>query len=277
MSSRRKPSSKRGLGLAANVKAAAFLCAMSDLMEGAANRHCCGVSGCNQMARGLADRVFMCGAHRQRWIKYGTPDLPHRKKSPNGICIVDGCTNPIRSGNAAYCEVHYYRLRRKSPRGLSIKSKLCARCNKPLTSRQTQYCSIECRWKYPRGTPDYRNCKCCGKLFPTLGRNKTACSLECRTELTRSAGHQRRVKTRYAAVETFSRLEIFERDAWRCQICKKRIRRDVNARHPLAPAIDHIIPLSRGGQHTRVNVQAAHMSCNFRKHAKTVGQLRLFG
>jgi 5-methylcytosine-specific restriction endonuclease McrA len=35
--------------------------------------------------------------------------------------------------------------------------------------------------------------------------------------------------------------------------------------HPLAPTIDHVIPLARGGWHAPDNVQAAHFLCNSRK------------
>ena len=37
--------------------------------------------------------------------------------------------------------------------------------------------------------------------------------------------------------------------------------------------IDHIIPLSRGGSHTYDNLQAAHQSCNRRKHVKLEHEL----
>ena len=34
------------------------------------------------------------------------------------------------------------------------------------------------------------------------------------------------------------------------------------------PTIDHIVPLSRGGEHSSVNVQALCMSCNASKQSK---------
>jgi 5-methylcytosine-specific restriction endonuclease McrA len=32
-----------------------------------------------------------------------------------------------------------------------------------------------------------------------------------------------------------------------------------------APTIDHIVPMAKGGDDTKINVQLAHFSCNSRK------------
>jgi 5-methylcytosine-specific restriction endonuclease McrA len=64
-------------------------------------------------------------------------------------------------------------------------------------------------------------------------------------------------------------LDIFERDRWICQICKKRVSRIKKAPHPLSPSLDHIIPMScEGGDHVPENVQLAHFHCNSVKGAK---------
>lgn len=47
---------------------------------------------------------------------------------------------------------------------------------------------------------------------------------------------------------------------------------------PLAASIDHVIPLSVGGDNTRANVQLAHRRCNTAKNNRGGGeQLRLVG
>lgn len=75
--------------------------------------------------------------------------------------------------------------------------------------------------------------------------------------------------------------EILERDGWRCQIpgCKRRpIRRDVSYPHPRSKSIDHIIPLSLGGDDTAVNKRAAHLGCNIaRSNRAGAEQVALFG
>jgi hypothetical protein len=75
--------------------------------------------------------------------------------------------------------------------------------------------------------------------------------------------------------------EILERDGWRCQIpdCKRRpIRKDLKSPHLRSKSIDHIIPLSLGGDDTAVNKRAAHLGCNMARGNKMAEeQLPLFG
>jgi 5-methylcytosine-specific restriction endonuclease McrA len=68
-----------------------------------------------------------------------------------------------------------------------------------------------------------------------------------------------------AIVETFSPMEIFERDGWRCGICSELLDPSAFFPHPQSPSIDHIVPLSKGGEHSRANVRAAHLRCNVRR------------
>jgi hypothetical protein len=68
---------------------------------------------------------------------------------------------------------------------------------------------------------------------------------------------------RPGVVETFTSEEIFERDRYRCHICKRKCRRRAAVvPDPLAPTIDHLIPLAKGGEHTRANVATACFQCN---------------
>lgn len=56
-----------------------------------------------------------------------------------------------------------------------------------------------------------------------------------------------------------SRREVFRRDNFTCQYCGK---------HSAMLTIDHVIPRSRGGEHTWTNVVAACASCNHHKGGK---------
>jgi 5-methylcytosine-specific restriction endonuclease McrA len=71
----------------------------------------------------------------------------------------------------------------------------------------------------------------------------------------------------YASAESdnYSSDEILRRDGGKCQLCNRPINRNFAFPHSLSLSIDHIIPLSRGGDDTLRNVQAAHLGCNCSK------------
>jgi len=77
-----------------------------------------------------------------------------------------------------------------------------------------------------------------------------------------------------AKSEPYKRLEIFERDGWICQLCEKRIWRSLKWPDKQAAVVDHIIPISLGGDDTSDNVQAAHLLCNSRKYNRLIITLK---
>ncbi|WP_162606109.1 HNH endonuclease [Jiangella aurantiaca] len=70
--------------------------------------------------------------------------------------------------------------------------------------------------------------------------------------------------------EVFSRDEIGDRDDWTCGICWGRIDRHLqDPEHPMMQSLDHIVPIARGGPHTRANVRITHASCNTSRNHRT--------
>lgn len=61
---------------------------------------------------------------------------------------------------------------------------------------------------------------------------------------------------------TASKRAVFVRDAFECQYCGVRVTMKTGTR-------DHVMPRSRGGADTLVNVVAACRMCNFRKDNRT--------
>lgn len=61
-----------------------------------------------------------------------------------------------------------------------------------------------------------------------------------------------------------SRRGVFARDEHRCQYCGDR-----------AETLDHVVPRSRGGDHSWENVVAACRPCNVNKADRLLGELRL--
>lgn len=75
----------------------------------------------------------------------------------------------------------------------------------------------------------------------------------------RRYGRKRRALRSSSFVEHVDNLILLERDDGFCGICG----RDVD---PLLFEVDHIVPLSRGGEHSYENTQIAHPFCNRSKH-----------
>lgn len=54
--------------------------------------------------------------------------------------------------------------------------------------------------------------------------------------------------------------EVLNLQRWRCAYCRSSLRTEYH--------VDHIIPLARGGEHSRANIQATCPKCNLQKGAK---------
>jgi len=96
-------------------------------------------------------------------------------------------------------------------------------------------------------------------------------------EIARIYNRKRRCLKYGCGHEPYPNQYIFERDAWECGICGRKINKRLKHPDPLSGSIDHIIPLSKGGNDSLLNVQAAHLRCNLGKNAALCGQLRLIG
>jgi 5-methylcytosine-specific restriction endonuclease McrA len=78
----------------------------------------------------------------------------------------------------------------------------------------------------------------------------------------------RRARLRAVVAESFDPYEVFERDDWICGLCDGPIDPSAAYPDPMSPSLDHVVPVSRGGVHSRANCQAAHLVCNIRKGAR---------
>lgn len=147
-----------------------------------------------------------------------------------------------------------------------------------------RYCSDKCREVGARKAKSTYSCVSCGSEFAyvkTGGMPRKTCSDECAAKAVRSMKRsnkaRRRARKRAVPTESFTHLEIFQRDRWRCGLCHKKVDRKLAYPDPMSASLDHIVPLAEGGSHTRQNVQCAHWICNSRKRDGAGGQMRLFG
>lgn len=65
------------------------------------------------------------------------------------------------------------------------------------------------------------------------------------------------------------RREIFEKDKWICQYCGEKVTSE-------NITLDHFIPQSRGGKHTKENLKTCCLVCNGIKSGKTYEEAASF-
>lgn len=65
--------------------------------------------------------------------------------------------------------------------------------------------------------------------------------------------------------EEINHTEVFEAHGWVCHLCGDDIDRFAPRDGWMRATLDHIIPLSRGGEHVWDNVAPAHWICNMEK------------
>lgn len=153
----------------------------------------------------------------------------------------------------------------------------CRECKKEYAPKQRSesfFCSQDCKNKNRRkkdkekliASKSERICIGCEKIIPKTARaDKKWCSEDCSSK---ARGHTMNVTRRIKTSEplgVFRRVDIYNRDNWICQICKKPIDKKLPFPNPNCASLDHIVPLSRGGTHESTNVQLAHLSCNTSK------------
>jgi len=69
---------------------------------------------------------------------------------------------------------------------------------------------------------------------------------------------------------------IFERDGYRCHVCKRKLPEKFSHDNPQSPTVDHHpVPLSKGGDHDWHNVRCCCWECNTRKGSSWDGQMML--
>lgn len=110
----------------------------------------------------------------------------------------------------------------------------------------------------------------CGVAFlvgaqPHRAPAAKTCSAECarQRQLTKARSYQTRKAGVFVA--PVIPVEIFKRDAWRCHICRRKIRQTTKWPHPRSASLDHLVPITRGGLHEPANVATACLGCNSSK------------
>jgi len=198
-----------------------------------------------------------------------------------------------------------YRHAREHPRGAAHSCEWCSSVFVPKCQRYTRFCTRDCAfahqaWERERGKAArrearhrrfqqrlaqerqhsanvrkwayvlyqlrrpvlHKQCKWCDEPFSTRWEKARFCSERCGKRHFLKA---REMRQRDAYVESVSLGYLMKRDGGCCKICGAPVERERAVPHYLAPTVDHVIPLAKGGKHSKANTQLAHFICNARK------------
>ncbi|MFD8173633.1 HNH endonuclease [Streptomyces sp. NPDC059709] len=189
----------------------------------------------------------------------------HTKIDPLEDCVWCGAAIPLeRVANAIHCSDECRDEARSAARLhlsrpdyiLLIRDRRCLECNTPIGKER----SIRARYCPGRACLQRANI-----------RNWSNRNRERVNELGRASSQRRRARLATTVVESFRHREIFERDGLTCQLCQEPVDPKLKHPDPRSASLDHVVPLAKGGHHTRANVQLAHLVCNLRKADKLLG------
>lgn len=148
-----------------------------------------------------------------------------------------------------------------APSGAGTRAATCKECGVEFRSRKrfgdtwVEFCSKSCmglnQWKTKMGFTEAER----------LAHKETR---RLRRQRERGEWATRRRRARLLSVdrEPYTLAQIAERDGFRCGICGRKVDMALKFPHPRSPSVDHIIPLSKGGDDTKANVRLAHWGEN---------------
>lgn len=155
----------------------------------------------------------------------------------------------------------------------------CGHCGQEFTTTRpaATYCSVSCGTQARLADRTQfvpRPCVHCGTPVSAPGRAVVCapCRPARRLVIRRQKDSRRRALLYSAPSEAYTTEEIAERDGYRCGLCRSQVDMTKVVPDLGAPTIDHLVPLSRGGDDSRANVQLAHFGCNVAKGPRGGGE-----
>ena len=164
----------------------------------------------------------------------------------------------------------------------------CHICGAEIKGQSKFYCCEDCKKEYARRKareysikeyqPKIFICKVCGTKVVTVygDKRRNICSEDCEKTLKLSKKHQsirhkqRNKERKHAREKLIKKIKkdnvtyekLYERDKGICKICGMPISNNRKINNNWDGTVDHIVPLSCGGEHSNSNCQITHRICN---------------
>ena len=159
----------------------------------------------------------------------------------------------------------------------------CIQCSKTFeVSQNRMVCSTECREERNRvfrrnhyakviaNRPQMieKECSFCNKpLLAPASKPGYVTHDECQAERQKLRNRSKYLKRKEMKESRLSAtfLNIGERDNWTCYICEEVVNTNLPRTSRMGGTVDHVVPISRGGDDSLENLRLAHWICNIRK------------
>lgn len=227
----------------------------------------CKIDGCNS----FVDSRGYCNMHYERWRRHGDP-LKVISRKVVGKCKVESCKNDIYC--RGYCVRHYQRFMKYGDPSRSVRNtnvpehctvKECTRKHFALGYCKKHYTRYK-RYGSPytlRAKPNIIADKCKIDSCDQKHFGRGYCKYHYyRSDYHKQKSHKYRARKMNAPINDFDKSMIKEVMKYfenRCGYCGVKLK-DYH--------IEHVIPLSRGGSHTKSNIIVSCPSCNYDKNTK---------
>jgi 5-methylcytosine-specific restriction endonuclease McrA len=174
---------------------------------------------------------------------------------------------------------HNWRERHGDARPSWLDARKCEYCGRPIDSPdiRLRFCDEQCRRRKGVGSAMglVRLCWYCDEAFTVKRHSRQIyCTPDCRARYNRQWGSatalRRQAERRGASRgERFTMLDLAMRDGWICGLCLGPIDWRIRGDHYLEPTVDHVMPITAGGEHSMANAQLGHWTCNAAKRNST--------
>lgn len=209
----------------------------------------CGAPGCEKPRRGR-----YCSMHTERLRVHGSLDKPKpRPREPKGPCSRADCMEP--ASIKGLCVKHYKRKWHEE----NWTRTYAAQVERRAANRDAY---LEANSAYYQANRDLILARMRARYAENPESFRKKSKEWSRANPIRRREHElrRRARMRETQVEPVRYDEILAERGMVCHLCGDEIA-DSTDLH-----FDHVIPLAKGGTHTRENIKPAHASCNMHKH-----------
>lgn len=192
--------------------------------------------------------------------------LKRRAHRAERACLRCGTDISLRRPNVKYCSKRCAEIVYGRRLAVALPSAICA----------VPECGVSFQ-------PHRRAQRCCSEKHGKLLYNRESRAdgrqpPEPWTDKRRDRYHRRRAqKKATSSGKPVLFAEIAARDNWRCHLCGVDVDPSCPWPDSMSPSLDHVLPLSKGGQHDPRNVRLAHLRCNSAKGDRAMEHLLRIG